>query len=330
MKTADFADFRGLSPVWEAPAAPQQARQGATTAWLHSDGWEARPGAEPGEKKSIHAPGASNAAPAAPAPRQGPFAKLPLELGGKILAYLQDQNADLQTAPRLVSRAFYHASRLGQPDVNDRIVSGYLRQLLAHRDFVRPQKLENFVFSWTSKVLNLDLTGSYTRRSRQKDALLCQLLTGRGVRLGNLVVQDCPAVTELPKGLVDVAGDLNLRGTNIVRLPEGLTVGGTLDLLGTDIAELPRRLRVGGDLDLRGTDTTALPDEMTVGKSLYLSGSNITELPENLHVGGDLDLSGTDVRHLPRGLRIGGDVYLRGTGIVELPKDATVGGKIIG
>ena len=53
---------------------------------------------------------------------------------------------------------------------------------------------------------------------------------------------------------------LDLRGTGITSLPEGLKVGGYLDLSGTGITALPEGLKVGGSLDLRGTGITALPE----------------------------------------------------------------------
>ena len=56
-----------------------------------------------------------------------------------------------------------------------------------------------------------------------------------------------------------IDGDLDLRGTGITALPEGLTVGGALDLGGTGITALPEGLTVGGSLYLRGTGITALP-----------------------------------------------------------------------
>jgi len=43
-----------------------------------------------------------------------------------------------------------------------------------------------------------------------------------------------------------VAGSLNLRGTQITALPEGLSVGWYLDLEGTQITALPEGLSVGG------------------------------------------------------------------------------------
>ena len=52
--------------------------------------------------------------------------------------------------------------------------------------------------------------------------------------------------------------------------------GGYLDLRGTGITSLPDGLTVGGSLDLEGTGITSLPDGLTVGGSLYLRGTGIT------------------------------------------------------
>ena len=71
-------------------------------------------------------------------------------------------------------------------------------------------------------------------------------------------------------------GNLDLAGTQITSLPEGLTVYGNLDLAGTPITSLPKGLAVGGWLDIRETQITSLPEGLTVGGSLYLSGTQIT------------------------------------------------------
>ena len=76
------------------------------------------------------------------------------------------------------------------------------------------------------------------------------------------------------------------------------------------VSKLP--LSVGGYLDLSGTGITALPEGLSVGGSLYLRGTGITALPEGLSVGGSLDLRGTGITALPEGLSVGGSLYLRG------------------
>ena len=93
-----------------------------------------------------------------------------------------------------------------------------------------------------------------------------------------------------------MGGDLDLRGTSITSLPEGLTVGGALDLRGTSITSIPESLTVSSFLDLEGcTSITSLPEGLTVGGFLDIRGTSITSLPEGLTVGGDLDLRGTSI-----------------------------------
>ena len=76
---------------------------------------------------------------------------------------------------------------------------------------------------------------------------------------------------------------------------KNLTVGGYLDLSGTQITALPEGLRVEGYLDLRDTQITALPEGLRVGGNLSLRDTQITALPEGLRVGGDLDLDPYEV-----------------------------------
>ncbi|MFA5153664.1 MAG: hypothetical protein WC554_13980, partial [Clostridia bacterium] len=47
---------------------------------------------------------------------------------------------------------------------------------------------------------------------------------------------------------ITVNGWLNLRNTNITRLPDNLTVNGNLDLSNTNITSLPDNLTIKGDL----------------------------------------------------------------------------------
>ena len=104
--------------------------------------------------------------------------------------------------------------------------------------------------------------------------------------------------------------------------------GGSLDLSGTQIKELPEGLTVGDGLYLSGTQIKELPEGLTVGGNLYLSCTQIKELPEGLTVGGSLDLSYTQIKELPEGLTVGGWLDLRATQIKELPEGLTVSGSL--
>ena len=81
-------------------------------------------------------------------------------------------------------------------------------------------------------------------------------------------------------------------------------------------------LEVERYLDLRGTSITSLPEGLKVGGCLYLRGTKITSLPEGLKVGGHLDLSDTPITSLPEGLKVGGSLYLSDTPLAKKWKDS--------
>jgi len=155
------------------------------------------------------------------------------------------------------------------------------------------------------------------------------------------------SITSLPQGLevggdlylqqtritslpqgLKVGGALWLQHTRITSLPQGLVVGGALWLQQTRITSLPQGLKVGGDLDLERTPITSLPQGLEVGDKLNLSGTPITSLPQDLKVGGDLLLYFTPITSLPKDLIVGGDLDLRGTRITSLPQGLVVGGDL--
>ena len=121
---------------------------------------------------------------------------------------------------------------------------------------------------------------------------------------------------------------IDLRGTKITNLPEGLTIGGYLDLGGTKITSLPKGLTVGSFLNLVDTKITSLPEGLIVGGSLDIRYTEIENLPKGLTVGGSLDLEGTKITSLPEGLTVGGSLYIEDTEITNLPEGLTVGGSI--
>ena len=68
-----------------------------------------------------------------------------------------------------------------------------------------------------------------------------------------------------------------------------------------------------GDLDLFGTPIQSLPDGLKVGGSLYLGGTPIQSLPPGLKVGGYLNLKHTPIQSLSPDLEVEGDLFLGGT-----------------
>jgi hypothetical protein len=108
---------------------------------------------------------------------------------------------------------------------------------------------------------------------------------------------------------------------------------GSLNLEGSDIVSLPDGLQVGGSLILRDCkELKSLPDGLVVGGSLYLEGcTGLTRLPDGLRVGSSLFLNYcTRLRSLPDGLRVGRSLFLNGTGVQALPADIEVGDSVFG
>ncbi len=89
-------------------------------------------------------------------------------------------------------------------------------------------------------------------------------------------------------------------------------------------------LVVKDNLDLFGSPITSLPEGLKVGGNLDLYGSSITSLPKGLEVGGHLSLSETPITSLPEGLKVRGNLYLSKTSITSLTRDdfMEIGGKI--
>jgi hypothetical protein len=61
-----------------------------------------------------------------------------------------------------------------------------------------------------------------------------------------------------------VQGPIDLAGTSLKSLPNGLTIKGNLDVSNTKVSVLPQRLTVEGTLKIQGTRISELPDDLWV------------------------------------------------------------------
>ena len=120
-------------------------------------------------------------------------------------------------------------------------------------------------------------------------------------------------------------GNLDLKCTGIVELPDNLTVMGYLDLNDTDIDKLPNNLSVKNCLYAKYTYINEIPDSLKVGDSIYLDYTPITKLPDNLNVRGCLSLNGTNITKLPDNLTVTGYLSLRCTHLKKIPNNLIVG-----
>jgi hypothetical protein len=141
-----------------------------------------------------------------------------------------------------------------------------------------------------------------------------------------------------------IRNTLNLRGSEIERLPDNLVLEGNLDLAGAKISELPGGLKVGGLLDLEKTDIRVLPDDIEVSSlkitgtdiqslggikkldRLLAAGSKLRSLPADLSVERLLDISESDVTSIPEGFKIKGGLTATGCKrTIKLPRRLETG-----
>ncbi|MEZ7196752.1 hypothetical protein [Pseudodesulfovibrio karagichevae] len=108
------------------------------------------------------------------------------------------------------------------------------------------------------------------------------------------------------KGVVD---QMDLRWASSVTLPDSLEVRGKLDVSGTDLAALPDGL-VAGYIDARHCENLSRIGSVKTGKLNLRGYVNLTGLPSGLKVAGDLDLSMTRIDRLPEDLEVDGDLFL--------------------
>ncbi|MCZ7860907.1 PcfJ domain-containing protein [Agrobacterium salinitolerans] len=107
---------------------------------------------------------------------------------------------------------------------------------------------------------------------------------------------------------------------SIHELPDGLEIDGNLDVSGTDLLDLPMGLVVSGDLYANGTRLRGLPDGLSVGGSIHLAQSRIQNLGNTTIVRGDLNLAGAHIMLLPVGLEVHGSLDVGDSAVQALPE----------
>ncbi len=125
----------------------------------------------------------------------------------------------------------------------------------------------------------------------------------------NIWLKDNKNLQKLPDQFV-INGDLDLSGTKITHLPDGLRVDGSLTLCGCkEINELPNHIMVGGSLDLSNTEIDRIPDCLSEIKgNLILNNSKVKHLPENLLVRGRLEIMQYEMKEIPGNIEVVGKV----------------------
>jgi len=116
--------------------------------------------------------------------------------------------------------------------------------------------------------------------------------------------------------------DLNLSGTEISVLPEGLRITNLLDISYTGISELPRDLKTNS-LDAQGTFIKTLPKNFKILGKLTVS-TIMKSLPEGLDVGSLNMQYNNGITELPPGIKISNVLYANGSKLKFLPDNLKV------
>ena len=98
---------------------------------------------------------------------------------------------------------------------------------------------------------------------------------------GSLVLRSTP-ITELPEGLKEVYGNLDIYNTNITKLNDNLVVYSSFVLGYTQIEELPKGLIIGGELNLGNTNLRDYSNLHKVCSELVVSKEKYDEIKDSL------------------------------------------------
>ncbi|WP_162950172.1 PcfJ domain-containing protein [Rhizobium jaguaris] len=105
------------------------------------------------------------------------------------------------------------------------------------------------------------------------------------------------ALRSLPPGLY-VSGCLLIGSSLIAEIGEGLDVGGLI-IGNAPLTTLPQNTRIRGNLDLRGTQVSQLSNGLYVDRDVLIGGTSISKLPDIMSVGGKISLSNSAINSLP-------------------------------
>ena len=147
------------------------------------------------------------------------------------------------------------------------------------------------------------------------------------------------SLTELPKGL-KVKDMLNISHTGITEIPDDCEFGSlfmedtkinklrdnlelkSLNVCGSSLQELPNGLKVKWYLNVSRTDITEIPNDCEFG-SLNISNTKITTLRDNL-VLNELKIINTPLEKLPNNLVVYFSLFMANTPFTTIPNDCLV------
>jgi len=119
----------------------------------------------------------------------------------------------------------------------------------------------------------------------------------------------------------NIEGNLELSGTNIPTLPEGLKINGSLILSNSGIRKFPNKIYIKDNLNLASCKNLTTIPPIKINGDLIIYYSSITTLPPGLQVGGDLRANNSLLRTISKNTKIGETLYIQVTDITSLPDD---------
>lgn len=131
-------------------------------------------------------------------------------------------------------------------------------------------------------------------------------------------------IIELPNKL-SINGDFHCSKNNIEKFPPDFIVSDILLCMDNKLKEIPSGLRIKKSLFCQNNQIESLPRDLAKLEFLNCQNNKLTMLPSYLSVK-ELDCSNNMIRRLPVGLRVDYDLVCNDNKISELPSDLIVGG----
>jgi len=119
------------------------------------------------------------------------------------------------------------------------------------------------------------------------------------------------SLENLPTDKRIVRFSIDITDQNVMSIPSGTKILGDLFAAYSSIINLPQNFEVQGLLDLRHTQIKKLPDGLKVGQDLMVSSCrNLESLPQRLKVRGNLYMQNDHTTIIPDDAEIGGKIYV--------------------
>lgn len=115
---------------------------------------------------------------------------------------------------------------------------------------------------------------------------------------GSLVLENCPQLKRLPKGL-SIGKDLSISNSPVTEIPADCQIRQSLNIQRCPIKNLPANLSIGGQLLADDSALECLPDGLQVGGDVSLARTKVSHVPEDAVIAGVLNIQDCSIQHIP-------------------------------